>query len=392
MRRFLVSTWTASALLMMAVSAHAVSSAELYQNQAEFYGRFEARIRFAPGDGVISSFFLWKSGSEVTGAYWNELDFEKLGADCHMQTNAIFGAPSVQHSQVNAVTGDLCGAYHTYGFEWAPTYISWQIDGTEVRRDTDATATAFAQNASTGMQIHFNVWPGDASFGGNFNPAILPVYQYVSWVQYYTYANNSFSLAWREDFDAASLPSGWATGNWASPKGYSTDTPANVNFVDGISILSLTSDTATGFTSVPPADSGAGGAGSGPGGAGGMPASNGGAGSGSGGAGGMPASGGQGGTTGASAAGGPTSAGSGASQYGGAAGASNVGSGGENPSLAGAAVQAGTSSGETRRAGSTPGCGCRLAPTSHRSDSLSLLSLVALTAVRRRRRSAKSKR
>jgi len=70
-------------------AARAVASAELYKNQPYRYGRFEARIRYAAGDGVVSSFFLWKAGSEVSGAYWNELDFEKLGSDCRMQTNTL---------------------------------------------------------------------------------------------------------------------------------------------------------------------------------------------------------------------------------------------------------------------------------------------------------------
>jgi endo-1,3-1,4-beta-glycanase ExoK len=61
--------------------ADAVASAELLHSQAQVYGRFEARVRFASGDGVVSWFFLWKTGSEVSGAYWNELDFEKVGAD-----------------------------------------------------------------------------------------------------------------------------------------------------------------------------------------------------------------------------------------------------------------------------------------------------------------------
>src|SRR6188768_2156939 len=66
----------ASVLLTVAAEAGAVASAELYQNQTYTYGRFEARIRFAASDGVISSFFLWKPGSEVAGTFWNELDFE----------------------------------------------------------------------------------------------------------------------------------------------------------------------------------------------------------------------------------------------------------------------------------------------------------------------------
>jgi endo-1,3-1,4-beta-glycanase ExoK len=392
-RRLLASLWVAASLLSVAVPARAVSSAELYQTQAEFYGRFEARIRFAPGDGVISSFFLWKSGSDASGAYWNELDFEKLGADCHLQTNAIFGMPSAQHSQLNATASDLCGSYHTYGFEWAPTYISWQIDGTEVRRDTGANATAFAQNASAGMQIHFNVWPGDASFGGNFNAAILPVHQYVSWVQYSSYANDSFSVAWREDFDSASVPSGWATGNWASPKGYSTHAPGNVNFVDGISILSLTSDAATGFMGAPPADGSGGGSGSSGASTGGVSgqgasAGNGGTSAGNGGASGAPGP--SGGAAGLGA-GGLASAGLGRGQSSGAAGAANVGSGGAQ-SAAGASANTGAQSGAATPTGSAGSCSCRLASTASPSSAWSLLSLGALAALRRRRRTVAFRR
>jgi MYXO-CTERM domain-containing protein len=239
--------------------AYAVTSAELIRNEAYLYGRFEARVRFAPGDGVVSSFFLWKSGSERTGAYWNELDFEKLGADCHLQTNALYGAPVADHSRVESVAVDLCEQYHTYAFEWTPMAIVWLIDGVEVRREADETATAFAENASGGMQIHLNIWPGDASFGGNFDPASLPVRQYVSWVQYSSYADGVFTQKWREDFDGSRLPSGWSTGNWASPKSYSTHSASNVTFAAGVSVLSLTADDATGFTGTPPNDESAGG-------------------------------------------------------------------------------------------------------------------------------------
>ena len=402
--RLLASLFVAAVFLSVSVPASAVSSAELYQTQAEFYGRFEARIRFAPGDGVISSFFLWKSGSDASGAYWNELDFEKLGADCHLQTNAIFGMPSAQHSQTNAAGSDLCGSYHTYGFEWAPTYISWQVDGIEVRRDTGTTATAFAQNASAGMQIHFNVWPGDASFGGNFNAAILPVHEYVSWVQYSSYANGNFSVAWREEFNSASVPSGWATGNWASPKGYSTHAPGNVNFVDGISILSLTSDAAIGFTGQPPADGSGGGSGSG-GAATGGATGQGASGATSAGSGGTSAgNGGTGGTAGpsggaassaagalvsggaaSSAAGALASGGSSGGQSSGAAGAANVGSGGAQ-SAAGASASAGAPNGAATPSTNSGGCSYGQASTRGASSAWSLLSLVALTALRRRRR------
>ncbi len=245
-------------LLTMAAEAGAVASAELLQNQTYTYGRFEARIRFAAGDGVISSFFLWKPGSEMTGTYWNELDFEKLGADCRLQTNPLYGLPVVDHHQFATLEADLCGEYHTYAFEWTPSSIAYLVDGVEIRRDGPETAAAFADNAASGMQMHFNIWPGDASFGGNFDPAVLPLQQYISWVQYSSFADGVFTLQWREEFDGPALPSGWTLGNWASPKNLSTHQPANVGLTGGVAVLSLTADGATGFAGAPPPDPGAG--------------------------------------------------------------------------------------------------------------------------------------
>jgi hypothetical protein len=104
------------------------------------------------------------------------------------------------------------------------------------------------------MQIHFNVWPGDSTFGGNFSPSILPVFEYINWVQYSSYSNGQFQLEWREDFSGDSLPEGWLTGDWGSPKGLSTHAPANVAFINGYAVLSMTADDATGAAGAAPMD------------------------------------------------------------------------------------------------------------------------------------------
>ncbi len=244
--------------------AHATASAEFYTTTSYQYGRFEASIRFAAGSGVIGSFFLWKDGSEVAGTFWNELDLEKVGADCALDTNAFYGDPERVHTQDITVAVDPCGEFHTYAYEWTPEYIAWFVDETEVRRETGETATAYAENATDGMQIRFNIWPGDASFGGVFDPSILPVYQEIDWVQYSSYTNGTFALEWREDFTADTAPTGWTTGNWDSPKGLSTHSPANVSFADGVAILALTADGQSGIGGT---SAGTGGAPSGTGGA-----------------------------------------------------------------------------------------------------------------------------
>jgi endo-1,3-1,4-beta-glycanase ExoK len=241
--------------------ALAVTSAELYTGTGYQYGRFEARLRFAAGDGVVSSFFLWKDGSEIAGTFWNELDFEKLGADCHLETNAFFGKPAAVHAQKYTQFTDLCSAFHTYTYEWTPEYIAWFVDGTELRREVGDTAKAYADNATAGMQIRFNVWPGDASFGGNFSPTILPVYQNIDWVQYSSYANGAFTVEWRDDFEAGPLASRWLTGSWPSPKNLSTHDARNVTIADGNAVLALANDGGGSGVGVPQGGGGAGGAG-----------------------------------------------------------------------------------------------------------------------------------
>lgn len=256
----LLSTLTFISIVSATASAGAVTSGELYRTAGEGYGKFEARIRFAPGDGIISSFFLWKDRSELSSVYWNELDFEKLGKNCDLQTNSIYGLPQRNNEDDGYRFQGLCDDYYTYTYEWTPDYISWSVGGVEIRRDTGADAAAYADNAPEGLQMRFNVWPGNASFGGNFSESTLPVYQYIDWAEYSAYTpgagdeGSDFTLSWREDFD--SLPAGWSTGSWQSPLGLSTHSNQNVVFVDGIAILALTADDATGYSGTPPPDNG----------------------------------------------------------------------------------------------------------------------------------------
>ena len=358
------------ALVTLAVCVPApvmgMASAELYSTQAHFYGRFDARIRYAPGDGVVSTFFLWKEGSEASGAYWAELDYEKIAADCHMQLNNIYGNPKAQHQTTPSLGFAMCEGYHDYRIEWTPTYIAWVVDGKEIRRDTGTNATAYAQNATGGMTFHFNIWPGNSSFGGNINNTTLPVHQYISWVEYASYDNGNFKVEWREEFESSGVPSGWAVGNWASSYNLSTHNAQNVGFVNGIAVLSLTADNATGNPGTPPADSSAGGAsgagGSGAGGsagAGGTTTARGGTGGGS------SASGGTTSTGGTITTGGSVSSGGRVSTGGSTTSGGTIGSGGSSPT-GGTVVSGGTigsggrsSAGGTVASGGTIGSGGR---------------------------------
>jgi endo-1,3-1,4-beta-glycanase ExoK len=314
--------------------AAAVQGAELYHTKTYRYGRFEARVRYAPGEGVVSSFFLWKDRPGNTGP-WNELDFEKINSDCRMQTN-IWTGTGTQSAVITTPSPNICNDYHTYTIEWTPDYIAWFIDGTQLRRVTGAPVTEYTQNATPGMAIHFNIWQGDSSFGGTLNTSTLPVYQYISWVQYSSYANGAFQMQWREEFTGSTMPTDWLEGNWLAPLNHSMHNIANANYVNGIAVLALTNDNATGYTGTPPADPGSGGT-SGTGGTGGSSA---GGTTGSAGRGGTTGSAGRGGTTGGGGTGGGASAGTGGTSSSGnggnsAGGTAGTGVGGTTAGAAG---------------------------------------------------------
>ena len=348
----------------------AVGSAELYSSKSYGYGRYEARLRYAPADGVVSAFFLWKDGSEKAGTFWNELDFEKVGPECNIQSNAIYGNPSANHNKKHTIQADLCGTFHTYTYEWTPDAVVWLVDGAEIRRDTGATPQAFAENASAGMQFHFNLWPGDSTFGGTLNPSSLPVHQYIDWVQFSTYQDNVFTLSWREDFTANTLPTGWLTGNWGSPKNLSTHAPENVNFIDGYAVLSLTADNALGPAGAMPG--GSGGANSGTAGAGGAASTSGGS---------TSASGGSTSASGTTSVGGSSTSAAGAPN---SAAGSGVAIGGGSPSAAGAP---GSVNGPTPTGTSSDGdSGCSFGPAPARNAFWWALALPALALVRRNSR------
>jgi hypothetical protein len=337
--------------------ALAVQSAELYRTQAYFYGRFEARVRFAPGEGVVSSFFLWRDGSSSTTS-WNELDYEKINATCHLQTN-IWTGKGTQSAETDTPTFNICDDYHTYAFEWTPDYISWLIDGNQIRKVTGASVSEYTQNASQGMSIHFNVWAGNSTFGGALDSSTLPVHEFIDWVQYSSYGNGNFQLQWRDDLDGSTTPGNWAAGDWASPYNLSTHNPANVTFADGVATLSMTADNATGYTGTPPAD----------GSTGGSP-----------GAGGVMGSGGVAGSGGMSGTGGKNlgSGGLGTGGVNGGTGGTTAGSGGNDGGATGGSAVGANADGAT-------GCGC-VVGTSRLSGMSGVLLGATLLLLRRRRR------
>ncbi|WP_437729745.1 family 16 glycosylhydrolase [Sorangium sp. So ce1335] len=255
--RFRVGPMLAAASMALAVSSTAAAKpykgAEIYSTQAQLHGRIEVRMRMARGSGILSTFFTYKDGSEMSGAFWEEIDIEVFGkGDARSwQSNIITGMGTrVTSEGVHPTNVSLADGYHTYTLEWTPDYVAWSLDGTEVKRTTGRQVADLKNPQS----LRFNTWASDAvEWVGPFEESALPQHQFVNWIKYYRYNNGAFELAWQDDFD--SFDTGrWSKADWTFDGNRVDFDPQNVTVKDGVLVLSLTREGQTGFTGAVPRD------------------------------------------------------------------------------------------------------------------------------------------
>ncbi|NLL14805.1 MAG: family 16 glycosylhydrolase [Fibrobacter sp.] len=249
-------------LFNFSADAKNYKGAELYSTNLVKYGRFDIRMRTISGSGTISSFFLYYDDSyKGPPEPWREIDIEVLGkSDNVFQSNIITGnADNKTTSEELHTYNKLSEDYHTYTLEWTPDYIAWFFDGEEVRRSTDAQVTDCQLKE---MSYRFNLWISDApSWAGQFNPSILPVYQYINWIKYSKYTPGSgpngtnFTPEWEDDFNSFDSRR-WGKGDWTFDGNLVDFTGDNIVIKDGYCIICLTDNNKTGFSGKVPEDKG----------------------------------------------------------------------------------------------------------------------------------------
>lgn len=244
-------------LLSLQLQAKPYKGAEIYTNQSYLYGRYEIRMRVAKASGVLSTFFTYKDGSEIGNTFWEEIDIEVFGRDNAeiWQSNIILGSsrPTIQSDEEHEVDSSLGDAYHTYVLEWTPDYIAWFLDGVEVRR---IIGTSTVTSLTNPQSLRFNIWASESvEWAGDWNDSVLPVYQFVSYFEYKTYNTTTklFEGGWRDDFNTFDTAR-WSKANWTFDTNRVDFVPENVVVKDGILVLALTPENATGYTGTPPVD------------------------------------------------------------------------------------------------------------------------------------------
>ncbi|ACE86252.1 family 16 glycosylhydrolase [Cellvibrio japonicus] len=246
-----------STLLAASVLAKPYKGAELYSYEAYLYGRYEMRMRVARGGGVLSTFFTYKDGSQIGNTFWEEIDIEVFGKNnaTQWQTNIILGSsrPAIHTEEEHTASTSLADAYHTYVLEWTPDYVAWYLDGEEVRR---ITGTSTVTSLTNPQSLRFNIWASESvEWTGTWDDSILPVYQFVDYISYQPYntETNHFEAGWRDDFDSLDT-SRWGKANWSFDTNRVDFVPENALVKDGILVLALTHENATGYSGTPPQD------------------------------------------------------------------------------------------------------------------------------------------
>lgn len=238
-------------------SAKPYKGAEIYSNESYLYGRYEMRMRVAKASGVLSTFFTYKNGSEIGNTFWEEIDIEIFGKNnaTQWQSNVILGSsrPTIHTEQLHTASHSLADAYHTYVLEWTPDYVAWFVDGVEVRRITGTSTVTSLTNAQS---LRFNIWSSEsAEWVGAWDDSVLPVYQFINYIDYQTYntTTKTFAAGWRDDFNTFDT-SRWSKANWSFDMNRVDFAPENALVKNGILVLALTKESAMGYTGTPPAD------------------------------------------------------------------------------------------------------------------------------------------
>ena len=172
------------------------------------FGKVKARMKTPNKKGTVSSIYTFWDGPGFYPGGWNEIDMNIVpSVKDSMSTNVVYGdghnkmedheyeGGSENHSMDNR--------WHTYEIEWTPDYISWAIDGDQVRK-IDAGSHEAVKYMRKDSSLRLNFWtPTFHAWGADFNPSDMPWYLLFDYVEVYNYDKDKrdFELAWKDDFN-----------------------------------------------------------------------------------------------------------------------------------------------------------------------------------------------
>lgn len=209
--------FTAALISVVGVASANYKSGSVSTYEKFNYGKFITRMKTPDKKGTVSSFFTYWDGPGFYQGGWNELDVEIVPSveSNPMSMNIIYGdGHNKLESHDYAHDFQPSTDWHTYEMSWTPDYISWAIDGMEIRHVPASDASVQFMNKAQSLRMNF--WtPTFHSWGDGFDPHDMPWYVLYDYVEVFTYDENTghFDFDWRDDFDA------FDSGRWHKASG-----------------------------------------------------------------------------------------------------------------------------------------------------------------------------
>lgn len=182
----LVLTISAQQTPTGAATSKPYAAAEVRTRVAFLYGRFRARIRLAPGAGIVTTFWGFydryaMSSGEIAD---NQIVTEAAGtAATTLRYSIASGADAPKPTQI-APGFDPSASFHELGFDWTPTSVRFFLDGELESEVTGEAAAALTQY----QRLVLSAYPTSAAWTGELDPDSLPVTAEVDWVESYAYS------------------------------------------------------------------------------------------------------------------------------------------------------------------------------------------------------------
>ncbi len=151
-------------------------SGAIATSESYLHGRFHARIKPAPGSGVVTGLFLHRTAPR------QEIDLEFIGTHpTRILTNVYFNPGDDGTELTYGYRGTPCWVelgfdatadFHDYAIDWQPQCISWLVDGLVVHQRTSWNPTPIPHLP---MRLHANLWaPRSEELAGQLLKRDLP--------------------------------------------------------------------------------------------------------------------------------------------------------------------------------------------------------------------------
>ena len=160
------------------------SSKFVTKNKVSFkYGRYEARIKGAPGNGAWGAF--WSLGTDIDTKPWpscGEIDFvELIGRQPFDVLGYSHGLVSwgAGRGATTQLDTDWSLGYHTYAVDWLPDQLVWYVDG-QVYGVVDKYDRDWRFDKE--FYLIFNLAMG-GNLGGAIDPALTQTDMKIDWIR-----------------------------------------------------------------------------------------------------------------------------------------------------------------------------------------------------------------